>query len=719
VEIGGYRIVGELGRGGMGVVYEAVDPRSQRRVALKTVGFDGQRVSPRGLERLRREADALTRLAHPGLAPCLGSGVGPRGYYVTMELVEGTSLEALLQREGPLPLGRALRIMEDVGEALAYVHEQGLLHRDVKPANVLLSNSGRVVLTDFGLVKLSPELQQASQASLTRSGAVLGTPGYLPPEQAFGEGEHGTAADVYGWGATLYALLSGGAPRAGRTVVEVLASFSAPVASLRDARPDVPEWLDRLLARCLANEPGERPRLREALRELRGFGGPAAPSGSRRTVLGVAAVAAVGLGLGLLAVLGGVEGASPEEQPPPTADGEPPPVETPGAHPSPSGSDAQPVPDPPPDDDVSGEELVARFWARLAAGDYAGALAETQAALARDPDAANWLELRGALRLQHLDDDGGIDDLLRALELGIQTDGEVLLQEVIVYYTKHEQPQALLDLLDRYFAGSTAPTVRMARAEACLELGLGEQALELTTALVQEAPKARYVLDYGRALVLVGRVADGLSAIERLYSLGPESGELYQGAVIHAARLSLGAGARHLDVGRRAIARWLELEPNHPEPLSWRLTIWVSERPGEVEAESARLLPLARAAGDSTALHRIHQCRGIVFLAEGRHDEARAEAEAALTLFVSGTSLALRGQILRLQGNLEAAERDLRGALEESPRLASAWVQLALVLQGRDDVAGAREAARRVLALPATEAEVALARRVLAELRGR
>ena len=293
MEIDGYRIVRELGRGGMGVVFEAVDSRTQRRVALKTVG---RAISRRGLERLRREAEALQRLQHPGLVPCYGSGVSDVGVYVVMALVEGTSLEELLQREGPLPLGRALRTLQDVGEALAYVHAQGLVHRDVKPANVLLSSSGRVVLSDFGLVKGSPELFAVSQADLTRSGAMLGTPGYMPPEQAFGRLEQvGVASDVYGWAATLYALLAGHPPRTGESLVEVLASFDRPVPPLRGLRDEVPAWLDRLLARCLATDPAERPSLSEALRELHRFGREAQRPAAR-------ARRALGIGLALLAL---------------------------------------------------------------------------------------------------------------------------------------------------------------------------------------------------------------------------------------------------------------------------------------------------------------------------------------------------------------------------------------------------------------------------------
>ena len=184
----------------MGVVYEALESATQRRVALKTILLEDGRSGDRARARMQREADALSRLEHPGLVPCFGAGEGPQGFTIVMGLVEGDSAGDRLRTHGPFPLPRALQIMGDVAEVLAYTHAQGYLHRHLKPDNVMLSESGRTVVADFGMVKLTDAAAgEAESGSLTRSGALLGTPGFCSPEQAFGRGELGPATDRAAW----------------------------------------------------------------------------------------------------------------------------------------------------------------------------------------------------------------------------------------------------------------------------------------------------------------------------------------------------------------------------------------------------------------------------------------------------------------------------------------------------------------------------------------
>ncbi len=305
--IGPYRIVRELGRGGMGVVYEAEDPALGRRVALKQVLMAGADLE--ALQRFRREAEALAKVRHAGVVTVHACGESSQGPYLVTELVPGEPLDRLLAR-GPLDPRSAAALVAELADAVAALHAAGLLHRDLKPSNVIVRPSGSPVLLDFGLVR------ELAAETLTQSGTVLGTPGYMAPEQAKGVSprELDGRVDVYGLGAVLFACLTGRSPHQGRT----------PMATLLAVLEREPEWpaaappdLLAIAKRALAKDPARRFPDAASLRgELERFltGRPARrgagrAAGWRGAIAGLAGVAAL-----LAAILGAPGG--PQARPP-------------------------------------------------------------------------------------------------------------------------------------------------------------------------------------------------------------------------------------------------------------------------------------------------------------------------------------------------------------------------------------------------------------------
>lgn len=245
---GRYRIEAEIGRGGMGVVWRGRDTLLERIVALKELP-DTAGVELR--ERFRHEAKALAKLSHPHVVQVYDLvEEGPR-LFIAMELIDGGDLDGLL-RAGPVPLPRALAIARQIASGLAYAHARGVVHRDVKPLNVLLAADGTAKVTDFGLAKLSDATMH------TVEGAVLGSPRYMSPEQAAGKVAD-ARSDVYAFGATLFHLLAGRPPFDGDTASVLAQHITQPPPSVRSLAPGVPDELDALVLRLLAKDPGARP----------------------------------------------------------------------------------------------------------------------------------------------------------------------------------------------------------------------------------------------------------------------------------------------------------------------------------------------------------------------------------------------------------------------------------------------------------------------------
>ena len=259
-----YILARELGGGGMSRVFVAREAALDRDVVVKLLPPD--LVADLSVDRFRREIQLAAQLQHPHIVPVLSAGeirVGsanrPAVPYYTMPYVEGESLRARLARLGALPILETASILRDVAKALAYAHERGVVHRDIKPDNVLLS-SGSAVVTDFGVAKALSSARREQAAMLTSIGTSLGTPAYMAPEQAAADPNTDHRADLYSFGCMAYELLSGRPPFTRRTLQQLLtAQMSEPPRSIRELRPDTPPLLAELVMRCLAKDADDRP----------------------------------------------------------------------------------------------------------------------------------------------------------------------------------------------------------------------------------------------------------------------------------------------------------------------------------------------------------------------------------------------------------------------------------------------------------------------------
>ena len=248
-----YTIEHQLGQGGMAIVYRARDLRSDRAVALKVLR--PEMTAAVGAQRFLREIEIERRLDHPNILPLLDWGWAGGCLYYAMPCVDGETLYDRIRRERQLPLEDALTIARDVAAALDYAHAQGVIHRDVKPANILLFR-GPALVADFGIARA---VISAGGEQLTGSGVGLGTPEYMSPEQSSQACSVDTRTDVYALGCVFYEMLAGEPPYTGATVQVVTARHAkAPVPLLRTIRPSIPPAIDHAIARALAKTPDGR-----------------------------------------------------------------------------------------------------------------------------------------------------------------------------------------------------------------------------------------------------------------------------------------------------------------------------------------------------------------------------------------------------------------------------------------------------------------------------
>lgn len=243
----------ELGRGGMGVVYEARQVSLNRLVAIKML-LSGTMASDEEVRRFYSEAESAGRLAHPHIVSIYEVGEHAGTHYFSMAYVRGRGLNEIL-REGPLPAKKAAAYLVKVADAIAYAHSQGVLHRDIKPHNILIDEQDEPRVTDFGLAKRTD-----LHSEMTHSGQILGTPSYMPPEQALGDRVHvGPSSDVYSLGATLYALVTGRPPFQGENATETLLQvISQEPVSPRLLNPKLDRDLETITLKAIEKPPARR-----------------------------------------------------------------------------------------------------------------------------------------------------------------------------------------------------------------------------------------------------------------------------------------------------------------------------------------------------------------------------------------------------------------------------------------------------------------------------
>jgi serine/threonine protein kinase len=284
--LGRYEVLAELGRGAMGVVYKARDPMLERTVAIKTINMALEEDGASHYEaRFQQEARAAGGLNHPNIVTIHDIGKSADTAYMAMEFIEGVELRSMLQAGAPLPLAQATAIAAQIAEGLAYAHERGVVHRDIKPPNIMVLPNGLVKITDFGIARMRTSSLQ------TQTGAMMGSPKYMSPEQVLGRrADH--RSDIFSLGIILYEMLAGQVPFKGKTLTALMyqiVNFAPPAPSA--LQPTVPEMLDVIVAKMLAKAVEERYQsaaelardLRASARELAGPAGTPAREASMPT----------------------------------------------------------------------------------------------------------------------------------------------------------------------------------------------------------------------------------------------------------------------------------------------------------------------------------------------------------------------------------------------------------------------------------------------------
>jgi len=579
VQIGPYSVLGEVARGGHGVVYRAQDDAGQQ-VALKLL-LAHRAQNQQARQRFQAEVNALTRLRHPHVVPILGAGEHEGCPWMALEYVEGESLEARLRR-GPLSIHEAIRVAQQLALALSYVHGCGVVHRDLKPDNVLLRGD-QALLTDFGLV-----LDDQRDASrITASGAFQGTPGYWAPEQAEGETRaHGPATDVYGLGAVLYACLTGHPPVQARSLQEHLqADRFRSTPAPHTLRPEVPAWLSELCMSCLALLPAARPATAEELgRALLLARGPLSAANERARGHGGWWV---GLGaLTLIAGLGLTWSLWPEDEPS-AAELATQPED--GPPPSPSGERSRA------DQARERAEEAAR---KASEGRHAEAIEELDEALELDPNDAVAYTDRGFSRFQLGRHAEAIEDCDRALQLdpyatfGYLTRGmakaelgryveaiadydEVLLLEpnnLLAYRNRGHSRGKLgrdaeaIEDYDRVLQLNPNDVRALASRGTCkAKLGRHAEAIEdFDRALLLDPNDAFAYANRGANKGKLGRYAEAAEDYAKAVELDPDNVLLHLN--LGLCKNTLGRYAEALDDFDRA----LQLDPNNPTAYAHR-----------------------------------------------------------------------------------------------------------------------------------------------------
>ncbi|MDC3378663.1 serine/threonine-protein kinase [Planctomycetota bacterium] len=424
--IGRYHLQEEIARGGNGVVYRARDPIAQRPVAIKVLRASTEVSAKRFL----REARTLSRLRHAHVVQVYDCGVHTDGSpYMALEFVDGDSLQQVLRRCGPLDSDDVVRLGITLAETVHACHQAGVLHRDLKPDNILIDRDGVLRVTDFGLARDADPAAPAG-TQLSKEGLYLGTPGYAPPEQACGALDSiGPPADVYGVGATLFTLLTGERVYSLSGVEDLVRLVEKPAPYPSRLNPAVPAWLDPVIRRCLHPDPSQRyasaVEIADALREGSRTAGQTPPSRLRTPALVLVALLAGG---GIVLAAQSVFGPDPVTVaeavlPPPTlptlpvsAAAEPAPA---AAEPAPPAPQSPPAPADPEPVDVGSEAdaIFGRAMTKLSERDYQGAFEDFDRVFTLQPTRASAIYHRGTARMRLGDLDGALRDWSETIEI--------------------------------------------------------------------------------------------------------------------------------------------------------------------------------------------------------------------------------------------------------------------------------------------------------------
>ncbi len=252
--LGGYKIVQPLGMGGMATVYKAFDPQTERHVAIKILP-EYYAQYPEFKIRFEREAKSIAQLEHLHILPIFAYGEEDDITYIVMRYLDGGTLTKYIRKRGQLPLDDAHRILTQIAGALDYAHERGVIHRDVKPTNILIDNRNNAILTDFGVAKML----EGDHPDLTATGGIVGTPKYMSPEQCQGHRDLTPASDQYALGIVLFEMLTGDVPFMADTPLAIIQQhLTAPMPSVREDRSDLTHAAEKVLLKGLARKPAER-----------------------------------------------------------------------------------------------------------------------------------------------------------------------------------------------------------------------------------------------------------------------------------------------------------------------------------------------------------------------------------------------------------------------------------------------------------------------------
>ena len=294
--LGPYVVLDMLGKGGMGYVYKAEHRKMRRVVALKVIARNALK-SPAAIQRFEREVQAAARLEHPNIVAAFDAGEAAGTHYLVMQFVDGRNLSEVVKELGPQPVGRAVDWILQAATGLAFAHEEGVIHRDIKPGNMLVGQDGVLKILDMGLARLAT--LDAEQDQLTGTGQIMGTVDYMAPEQAIDMRQADARSDIYSLGVTLWYLLTGRPLFAGETAMaRMVAHMQTPAPALNSVRPDISAELDLVFQRMVAKEPADRfQSLREVIAALRALAISETEAGPRSLSLHVGHTAPESLAL--------------------------------------------------------------------------------------------------------------------------------------------------------------------------------------------------------------------------------------------------------------------------------------------------------------------------------------------------------------------------------------------------------------------------------------